>query len=107
MRAAPRSIRQIIKSSAVGRVADVYKRAQTRRPWVTQMVCTAVIYLIGDLNAQYLFSDDGNTGKEGDEAEVVGMEEEKKEVVGKGYDPLRTLRHLSIGIVASVPSYTW
>lgn len=64
------------------------------------MVCTAVIYLIGDLSAQLLFSDDGKSGK-------VDEAEEAVEVEGKGYDPVRTMRHLSIGIAASVPSYTW
>lgn len=103
---APRSPSQAIRDSAIGRVAGVYKRVQTRRPWVTQLVFTAVIYLVGDLNAQFLFSGDGKGDTEGDtDADTEVKVEEKEEE--KGYDPQRTLRHLSIGLGASIPSYTW
>lgn len=72
---------------------------------MTQLVFTAVIYLVGDLNAQFLFSGDGKGETEGDaDADGELKVEEKEE---KGYDPQRTLRHLSIGLGASIPSYTW
>ncbi|KAK2768220.1 hypothetical protein FQN54_000072 [Arachnomyces sp. PD_36] len=96
-----RSIREIITSGPLGRAADVYSRTQARRPWATQMVCTAVIYLFGDLSAQLVFGDEGG------DKEKEEMEEDKEGEKKGGYDPLRTMRHLSIGIVASVPSYTW
>ena len=84
----------------------MYSRAQDRRPYVTQLWCSVIIYLCGDLSAQLLFADEG--GKK-DEQGAGGKEEEEgvEEKAQGGYDPLRTLRHLSIGMVASVPSYKW
>ena len=61
--------------------ANAYDRIQKRRPWATQLCTSLVIYLCGDMLAQY--------------------------IDGEDYNPLRTLRHLTIGAGASIPGYTW
>lgn len=58
-----------------------YARAQERRPWSTQFGTSLVVYLCGDLTAQY--------------------------IDGEEYNPFRTLRHLTIGGIISIPSYLW
>ena len=58
-----------------------YSRAQRDRPWATQFGTSLVVYLCGDLTAQY--------------------------IDGEKYNPFRTLRHLTIGGVCSIPAYTW
>jgi len=58
-----------------------YARNQKRRPWATQIGTSLVVYLCGDLVAQKI---DGET-----------------------YNPLRTLRHLTIGGICSIPAYSW
>lgn len=110
---ASRSLRQIIQSSPIGKFGRFYGRAQEKRPYVTQLCSSLVVYLCGDLSAQLLFpSDDGKKasaerkspenvpGQGGEDAQQV---EEKR----GGYDPLRTLRHLTVGLVSSIPSYKW
>lgn len=58
-----------------------YARAQKTRPWPTQLGTSLVVYLCGDLTAQY--------------------------IDGEGYNPFRTLRHLTIGGIISIPAYAW
>lgn len=58
-----------------------YGRAQRRRPWATQLGTSLVVYLCGDLTAQY--------------------------IDGEAYNTSRTLRHLTIGGIISIPAYTW
>ncbi|KAF6235354.1 hypothetical protein HO173_006550 [Letharia columbiana] len=58
-----------------------YARAQRQRPWTTQFGTSLVVYLCGDLTAQY--------------------------IDGEQYNPFRTLRHLTIGGISSIPSYLW
>lgn len=58
-----------------------YARAQKERPWLTQVGTSLVVYLCGDLTAQY--------------------------IDGEEYNPFRTLRHLTIGGIMSIPAYTW
>lgn len=58
-----------------------YARAQRKRPWATQLGTSLVVYLCGDLTAQY--------------------------IDGEEYNPFRTLRHLTIGGIISIPAYTW
>ncbi|KAF2835031.1 hypothetical protein M501DRAFT_999576 [Patellaria atrata CBS 101060] len=64
-----------------------YSRAQSRRPYVTQLLSTLVIYFLGDLSAQYITRKDEN-GK------MV-------------YSPAQTARALLIGGLASIPGYRW
>ena len=58
-----------------------YARAQRLKPWATQLGTSLVVYLCGDLAAQY--------------------------IDGEEYDAFRTLRHLTIGATMAVPVYTW
>lgn len=60
---------------------SAYGRAQRKRPYVSQLCSSVVIYLCGDLSAQY--------------------------IGGEDYDPLRTLRNMTIGAISSIPSYNW
>jgi protein Mpv17 len=58
-----------------------YARTQKRRPWATQIGTSLVVYLCGDLVAQ--------------------------KIDGEIYNPMRTLRHLTIGGICSIPAYSW
>ncbi len=104
----PRSVRQIIQAGPVGRFGRSYSRFQEKRPYTTQICSSIVIYLFGDLSAQYFFppekasspaqnktTESGPQGKDGAAVEVGG------------YDPWRTMRHLTVGIGSSIPSYNW
>lgn len=108
---ASRSLTQIIRTGPVGRVGRSYARMQERRPYWTQLYSSIVVYLAADLSAQFLFPSGGPVQPE-DEGEEVKKDndgEEDNAVAGKGlaYDPLRTLRHLFIGVTSSIPSYNW
>lgn len=68
----------------LGPVTDFFgwfHKTQGRRPLTTQLVTTAITYLTGDLLAQ--------------------------DIGGEPYDPKRTLRMFTIGVVASIPGYKW
>lgn len=95
-----RSVLDAIKTGPLGRFGSWYSRTQDRRPYATQMASSLIIYLCGDLIAQLLFPS---------EAKPAGNEEDKnnKETAVVGYDPLRTLRHLAIGLTTSIPQYKW
>lgn len=58
-----------------------YSRTQKRKPYATQIGTSLVVYLCGDLIAQ--------------------------NIDGESYNPLRTLRHLTIGGICSIPAYSW
>lgn len=58
-----------------------YGRAQTTRPYLTQVVTSVVIYFCGDLGAQKIGED--------------------------AYDPWRAARNMVIGAVISIPAYNW
>ena len=60
---------------------SAYGRTQNRRPWATQLGTSLVVYLCGDLVAQ--------------------------QIDGEPYNPWRTLRHLTIGSICSIPAYSW
>ncbi|KAI5458622.1 hypothetical protein BGZ63DRAFT_426997 [Mariannaea sp. PMI_226] len=61
--------------------AQAYGRAQSKRPYTTQILSAIAIYLCADLSAQYLG--------------------------GNEYDPARTARNLIIGSAIAVPHYKW
>ncbi|KAH6632428.1 hypothetical protein F5144DRAFT_593200 [Chaetomium tenue] len=63
------------------RAAQAYARAQRKRPYVTQVCTSLVIYLCSDISAQSMG--------------------------GRDYDPTRTARSLMIGSISSIPSYNW
>ena len=58
-----------------------YGRVQKKRPYATQVTTAIVIYLCGDLSAQY--------------------------IGGEAYDSKRTARNVIIGAVCSIPAYKW
>lgn len=62
-------------------VFGAYARSQKKRPWATSVATSLIGYLCGDLLAQ--------------------------KIDGESYDPLRTLRHLTIGGICSIPAYSW
>ncbi|KAL4914944.1 hypothetical protein BDW62DRAFT_189615 [Aspergillus aurantiobrunneus] len=105
----PRSLCQIIQAGPVGRLGRSYSRFQERRPYTTQLCSSLVIYLCGDLSAQFFFPPENSSsavqkstdsGKESSNGAAV-------EEGGAGYDPWRTMRHLTVGIGSSIPSYSW
>ncbi|OOG00702.1 hypothetical protein ASPCADRAFT_202533 [Aspergillus carbonarius ITEM 5010] len=100
-----RTLIQRIQAGPVGRVAGAYSRVQNRRPYTTQVVSTIIVYLCGDLGAQLLFPPDNVPSS----SEGQGDEGEKQAVVGGGggYDPWRTLRHLTVGVGSAIPTYKW
>ncbi|KAK2810100.1 hypothetical protein FQN50_003294 [Emmonsiellopsis sp. PD_5] len=109
-----RTLRQIIKSSPIGRAGDYYSRMQDRRPYWTQLWCTLFIYLCGDLSAQLFVGEGAGDDKEGKAKGVDGVKDgggggggDGAEGKAKGYDPVRTVRHLTVGAVACIPSYKW
>ncbi len=63
------------------RAAEAYARAQRRRPYVTQLCSTLVIYLCADISAQHISQ--------------------------KDYDAKRTGRSLAIGAIFAIPGYNW
>lgn len=104
--ASSRSISQIIQAGPVGRAGRSYSRAQDRRPYLTQLCSSIVVYLCGDLSAQFLFPSEAKKSAEDKDGESGQDEEEEQEEAGE-YDPGRTLRHLTVGIGSSIPSYNW
>jgi protein Mpv17 len=68
-----------------------FTRSQHSHPYITQLVSSLVVYLLGDLSAQHI----------------------SREILPNGttkefeWDPLRTLRALIIGGLAAVPGYNW
>ncbi|KAL2844208.1 hypothetical protein BJX68DRAFT_149813 [Aspergillus pseudodeflectus] len=102
-----RSLRQIIQAGPVGRLGRSYSRFQERRPYTTQVCSSIVIYLCGDLSAQFLFPEKSSSAQQkslasGEKGQEDAVVEERGE-----YDPWRTMRHLTVGIGSSIPSYNW
>jgi protein Mpv17 len=62
-----------------------YSRAQENRPYLTQLISTLTVYLLGDISAQKL----------------SGADPEEP------YSFVRTLRALLIGGLAAIPGYKW
>ncbi|KAL4909638.1 hypothetical protein BDW74DRAFT_143443 [Aspergillus multicolor] len=103
-RSGSRSLGQIIKASPLGRMGRSYSRFQEKRPYTTQICSSIVIYLCGDLSAQFFFPPEAPAQK----STGSGRESSEDAVQETGgYDPWRTLRHLTVGIGSSIPSYNW
>ncbi|KAF7597525.1 hypothetical protein BBP40_000003 [Aspergillus hancockii] len=104
-----RSLRDIIVQGPLGKLGRSYSRLQERRPYATQFWSSIVVYLCGDLSAQLLFPSDNKPVKDtAREASKTGSEDDNAETSGGGgYDPMRTLRHLTVGAGSSIPSYSW
>ncbi|EAW22475.1 Mpv17/PMP22 family protein [Aspergillus fischeri NRRL 181] len=110
-RSSSRTFFQVIQAGPIGRLADSYARAQQRRPYATQVVSSIVVYLCGDLSAQLLFPSDSpaQTSRAASEEKPADSAEdgEDKAASSGGYDPLRTMRHLTVGVGSAIPSYNW
>ncbi|KAJ5514984.1 Mpv17/PMP22 [Penicillium fimorum] len=104
---ARRGFRQVISAGPVGKFGRWYARAQERKPYTTQFWSSIIIYLCGDLSAQMLFPSEvpAPAVSDSEDGDVVARGD--GETVSAGYDPLRTLRHLCVGGVSSIPSYNW
>lgn len=96
-----RSLSQIIQAGPVGRAGRSYSRVQERRPYLTQLCSSIVVYLCGDLSAQLLFPSKPDKSTESQDGDGDNGQETG------GYDSMRTLRHLTVGIGSSIPSYKW
>ncbi|KAF2204116.1 hypothetical protein GQ43DRAFT_446956 [Delitschia confertaspora ATCC 74209] len=86
-----------------------YGRANKRRPYVTQLISSLVIYFIGDICAQNISpasvsAPHSDAPLEGEEEQISKQQQQQ---AWKPYDPFRTLRALCIGGISSIPSYTW
>lgn len=82
-----------------------YGRVQQRKPYLTQLVSSLVIYFVGDLVAQGIATPEVKEGEEGvaEENEERGWVQEWSE----DRDWARTGRALVIGGISSIPSYKW
>ncbi|KAJ4384520.1 hypothetical protein N0V86_000119 [Didymella sp. IMI 355093] len=80
-----------------------YGRVQQRRPYLTQLVSSLVIYFVGDLVAQSIAAPEEKDVVEEEEAEERGWVQQWSE----DRDWARTARALVIGGISSIPSYKW
>ncbi|KAI9040839.1 Mpv17/PMP22 family protein [Aspergillus affinis] len=104
----PRSLRQIISDGPLGRLGRSYSRVQERRPYATQLWSSVIVYLCGDLSAQFLFPSQNTSVQNKDSQGSQSAEKDGDAATSQGsYDPWRTLRHLVVGSGSSIPSYTW
>ena len=103
----PKHVKHVLRNSVLGRAADAYSRSQDTRPYWTQFWSTVAIYLCGDLVAQLLFSGESGQTDEDEEKEVDEDGEKRSTGLFGTYDPLRTVRHLTVGAVAAIPVYRW
>ncbi|KAH8426312.1 Mpv17/PMP22 family protein [Aspergillus melleus] len=104
----PRSLRQIISDGPLGKLGRSYSRVQERRPYATQLWSSIIVYLCGDLSAQFLFPSQNTSVQNKDSQGSQSGEEDGDAATSQGgYDPWRTMRHLVVGSGSSIPSYTW
>lgn len=95
----------------MGQLGRWYTRVQERKPYATQFYSSIIIYLCGDLSAQFFFPSEAPSPSKTEREDVKAttqsdVEEDKEERKG-GYDPWRTVRHLIVGAGSSIPSYNW
>ena len=83
-----------------------YGRMQARSPLRTQLSSTLTIYFLGDLSAQLVSARGRQTDSAGEDE---GVSDGSKTSVQQqhAYEPIRGLRALVIGGIASIPSYKW
>ncbi|KAJ4990714.1 Mpv17/PMP22 family protein [Stagonosporopsis vannaccii] len=80
-----------------------YGRVQQRKPYLTQLVSSLVIYFVGDLVAQGIAEPEHKESDEGEDKDERGWVQEWSE----DRDWARTGRALVIGGISSIPSYKW
>jgi protein Mpv17 len=88
-----------------------YGRVQQRRPYVTQLVSSLVIYFVGDLVAQSIAAPADKEVIQRSKEGLEGSEDEEErgwvQQWGEDRDWARTGRALVIGGMSSIPSYKW
>lgn len=80
-----------------------YGRVQQRKPYLTQLVSSLVIYFVGDMVAQGIAEKEEKQNEGMEESEERGWVQEWSE----DRDWARTGRALVIGGISSIPSYKW
>ncbi|KAJ1333221.1 protein Mpv17 [Microdochium nivale] len=102
----------------VTRAGEAYAKAQRRRPYVMQTAATLVIYLAGDLCAQYIgrdtttttdiANDTNNSGAKTTDTTLQQQQQQQQQPsFASQYDPYRTLRSMTIGGLAAIPGWHW
>ncbi|KAH7031436.1 uncharacterized protein B0I36DRAFT_363126 [Microdochium trichocladiopsis] len=107
------------------RAGQAYARTQRRHPYLTQTAATLVIYCAGDVAAQYIGRDDApvatassssssttpstTTTTTTKTATSIANEplQPQPPSFSSQYDPIRTLRSMSIGGLAAIPGWHW
>lgn len=84
----------ITAARPLGAPFRAYGRASNRRPYVTQLLSSLVVYFSGDLASQYI-------QQRGEHPEAAGA------ALADNYNPQRSFRAVIIGSIASIPSYHW
>ncbi|KAJ5161694.1 hypothetical protein N7492_007086 [Penicillium capsulatum] len=103
-----RGIREALKASRLGQLGRWYSDVQARKPYATQLWSSIVIYLCGDLSAQFMFpSEKPAPAREDEKYSKSAVQQNEKEATVGGYEPWRTVRHLIVGAGSSIPSYNW
>lgn len=106
-----RGFREIVKASPVGQLGRWYSRVQERKPYATQLWSSIIVYLCGDLSAQFFFPAEVAPPSKAEQQDgkitAESKDENEKEEPRGGYDPWRTVRHLIVGAGSSIPSYKW
>lgn len=103
-----RGVREAIKASRLGQLGRWYSDVQARKPYATQLWSSVVIYMCGDLSAQLMFpSEKPPQVQKGEDGMETPAQQDGKETSRGAYDPWRTVRHLAVGVVSSIPSYKW
>lgn len=82
-----------------------YGRVQQRRPYMTQLVSSLIIYFIGDCVAQSITQPEPSAQQQeaADEADEKGWVQQWSD----DRDWTRTMRALCIGGLSAIPSYRW
>jgi protein Mpv17 len=79
-----------------------YGRVQQRKPYMTQLISSLVVYFVGDMVAQSI-AEPASRDTVREEGEEVGWVQEWSE----NRDWHRTGRSLMIGGISSIPAYRW
>lgn len=92
----------------LGAPLRAYNRAQTARPYLTQVLSSLTVYLLGDLLSQYIEYEQRPS------TEPPSCNEKQQNLAGQqtsfwsdSYSAHRSLRALLIGGTFSLPSYHW
>ena len=92
----------------VGAPLRAYNRAQTARPYVTQIISSLTVYFLGDLLSQYIeYEQRPSTEPTSCNGKQQNLASQHPSFWSDSYSPHRSLRALLIGGTFSLPSYHW